>query len=291
MSTQLKNKKVLIIYRQETVTAQKMAQEVSQWLAKKSITIYSHPKQKISKEVTAITTQSLGRLSLVIALGGDGTYLEAVRLLKGRKVPILGVNMGSLGFLTETRIEELYPTLELTLNSRMEMRPRSMVRIKVKTKNKIRYQCSALNDVVIERGGGKNMITLSAYCEHQHICDYKADGLIIAAPTGSTAYNLAAGGPILHPEVKSFVVTPICPHSLTNRPILFPENKTLIFKFKESQNKAFLNIDGQKICDISQKDEVSVQLDSKMHFVLRRPDHNYFNLLREKLKFGAHAVF
>ena len=291
MTPKLKNKKILIIYRQQTTVAQKLAQEVSQWLAKKSIAVYSHPKQKISKNVRVATVKTLGCLDLIVALGGDGTYLEAVRLLKGKRVPILGVNVGSLGFLAETKIEDLYPRLEMTLSGRMEMYPRSMVRIKVKTNGKVRRQCTALNDVVIERGAGNNMLTLSTYCEHQHVCDYKADGLIIAAPTGSTAYNLAAGGPILHPEVKSFVVTPVCPHSLTNRPILFPENKTLTFKFKKGQSKIALNVDGQHVCNMSHRDEVFIQLDSKVHFVLRHPSHNYFDLLREKLQFGARAVF
>ena len=291
MAPKLKAKKILVIYRQETEAAKKVALEVSDWLAQKSVQVFSHPDQKIGKKTKVSNSQTLGRLDLVVVLGGDGTYLDAVRLLKGRRIPILGINMGSLGFLTETRLEDLYPTLELTLSGRMEMRPRSMISIKVKRDGKIKYKCTALNDVVIERGGGNHMITLSAYCERHHVCDYKADGLIIAAPTGSTAYNLAAGGPILHPEVKSFVVTPICPHSLTNRPILFPENKTLTFKFKEGRNRAVLNVDGQHICDVNHKDEVSVQLDSNEHFVLRRPSHNYFDLLREKLKFGTRAVF
>ncbi|MCB0385926.1 MAG: NAD(+)/NADH kinase, partial [Bdellovibrionales bacterium] len=214
VKTTLKKRKVLVLFRQGTESAKKVALEAAKWLGDQGIEVFSHQDQTLSKTIKSATKQTLDSLDLLLVLGGDGTYLEAVRFLEGRKIPILGVNMGSLGFLTETRLDDLYPVLELALAGKMEMRPRAMIQVKVKRKGKTRVECTALNDVVIERGGGNHMITLSAFCEKLHVCDYKADGLIIAAPTGSTAYNLAAGGPILHPEVKSFVVTPICPHSL-----------------------------------------------------------------------------
>lgn len=290
MKTSEKKHKVLILFRQGTASAKSVSQEAAKWLLDRGGEVFSHPDQTIAKSIKKASKQTLGSLNLVVVLGGDGTYLEAVRYLEGRKIPILGVNMGSLGFLTETRLEDLYQTLELALTGKMEMRPRAMIQVKVKRKGKVRIEHTALNDVVIERGGN-HMITLSAFCEKQHVCDYKADGLIIAAPTGSTAYNLAAGGPILHPEVKSFVVTPICPHSLTNRPILFPENKTLIFKVKKGLSEAALTVDGQQVTKVTGDDEISIKLDPNEHFVLRRPSHNYFDLLREKLNFGTRAVF
>ena len=169
-------------------------------------------------------------MDLVIVLGGDGTYLEAVRLLNGCQTPILGVNLGSLGFLTQTRSEDLYSVVHMALQNKMEMRPRTMLQIKVKRSGRIRKNLCALNDVVIERGPTTQLIGMSLYSDRQLACHIKADGVVTASPTGSTAYNLAAGGPILHPFVAAFVVTPIAPHSLTSRPLLFPDNQKLSYK-------------------------------------------------------------
>jgi NAD+ kinase len=282
---------VLIVYRQGTTKARKVAIELVSWLKAKGIDTYGTQDQNWPEDMNITVNSNLDTIDLVVVLGGDGTYLEAVRHLQGRKVPILGVNMGSLGFLTETRLETLYENLELTLAGKMEMRPRSMIQVTTQQENKVITQRTALNDIVIERGGGGHMITLSTYCENRHVCDYKADGLIIATPTGSTAYNLASGGPILHPEVRSLVVTPICPHSLTNRPIIFPDDKILTFKIKKGRHDAVLTVDGQFVCNLTHLDEVSVRRDACDHFVLRRPSHNYFDLLREKLNFGSRAVF
>lgn len=294
MATRLKAKnpkKVLILFRQGTASAKTVAGEVAHWLRKRKLEVYCHPDQALGREVKKATTALLDTIDLVVVLGGDGTYLEAVRFLAGRQTPILGVNMGSLGFLTETRIEDLYHNLELALEGRLEMRRRAMVKVLVHRKGKLRFEGSALNDVVIERGGRSHMITLSAFCDKHHVCDYKADGLIIAAPTGSTAYNLAAGGPILHPGLRSFVVTPICPHSLTNRPIIFPEKSELVFKLKKGITNASITVDGQRLGEVGSEDDISIGLDTNEHLVLRRPSHNYFDLLREKLNFGSRAVF
>lgn len=290
-TTKKKIESILVIYRQGTSKAHKVALDVGEWIGQRHLELYGKSDQEWPKGTKMAHSGDLDKIDLVVVLGGDGTYLEAVRFLQGKKIPILGINMGSLGFLTETRLENLYPTLEFTLAGNMEMQPRSMIEVKVKREEKVVAQCSALNDVVIERGGGGHMITLSTYWQNQHVCDYRADGLIIASPTGSTAYNLASGGPILHPEVNSIVVTPICPHSLTNRPIIFPDEKTLTVKIKKGRHNAILTVDGQYLCHLTHHDEILIIRDPCQHFILRRPDHNYFDLLREKLNFGARAVF
>lgn len=230
--------------------------------------------------------KNISSIHLIVVLGGDGTYLEAVRMLKGNKIPILGVNFGSLGFLTETPIGDLYTALQMTLDGKMEMRPRSMIELKIKTKSKVILNVVALNDIVIERGARSHLIHLELFSERLRVGNVKSDGIIISTPTGSTAYNLAAGGPILHPEVHAFVVTPICPHSLTNRPIIFPDDLSLIFKLKPGRQTASLTADGRNVYTITPEHEVIINRHKNNHYVLKKPSHNYFNLLTDKLKFG-----
>ena len=282
-----KVKNVVIIHRPGSKESLKTASDLGSYLQDRKIAIYSHPKRKFkvkSKYVPVI--KNMNPIDLVIVLGGDGTYLEAVRLVNGKKIPILGINLGSLGFLTDTRLSDLYPTIDDTLNGKMEMRPRSLIKIKIKLNNKVVNETCALNDLVIERGDRSHLIFLKIFSQKLHVSDVKADGLIISTPTGSTAYNLAAGGPILHPEVKAFVITPICPHSLTNRPIIVPSNHKLSFKLYEGFQTANLTVDGKTLFSITPDHEIIVENDKKNLFVLKKPSHNYFKLLAEKLKFG-----
>ena len=282
-----KIKTTLLVHRQGTPRAKKLAQEVGVWLQDKGVRVYSHPQQSLSSKIAKWPkTKSFERADLVVVLGGDGTYLEAVRLLGGKKVPILGINLGSLGFLTETRVDDLYTALQLVLDNKLEMRPRSMLEVTVTRDGKQRFISTALNDVVIERGSRSHLINMGIYSERHLVSHLKADGMIIATPTGSTAYNLAAHGPILHPEVPAVVVTPICPHALTSRPMIFPDNQQLCFRLNDPKQKAFLTVDGQYRLEIKSTDDVLVSKASCDHFVLREPSHNYFDLLREKLKFG-----
>lgn len=277
---------VVIVFRPSSSEAIKNSNELAGWLKKRGLNVYSHPQQTLSGGVKKIKTAMMGKVDLVIVLGGDGTYLEAVRMLGGEKVPILGINMGSLGFLTVTRKEDLYSAVTLTLEKKMEMRPRAMLEVKVQRHGKVISRAKALNDVVLERGPVSQLINIAIYSENHLVGEVKADGIVIATPTGSTAYNLAAGGPILHPYVRSFVVTPICPHSLTHRPIIFPDNQTLTFRLLDKNQRAFLTVDGQGGGDLKAGDEVIVTRAECDHYILRKPSQNYFSLLREKLKFG-----
>lgn len=194
--------------------------------------------------------------------------------------------MGSLGFLTNTKMHELYEDVIYTLEGKMELRPRSMLSIKIKKKKGKSIDTFALNDIVIDRGAFSQMITIEYYSEKFLVSELKADGVVIATPTGSTAYNLAAGGPILHPDTSCIVVTPISPHSLTSRPIIFPDEKPLSFHIKSPTQQAIVSADGQILGEITPDDEVEVYRSKKIHHVIRRPTHNYFDLLRQKLKFG-----
>lgn len=277
---------IAIMYRPGRNDAIQLAKELAAYLTRKGFRVFAAPDQTLSPKTPQVSEKTLDNIEWVIVLGGDGTYLHAVRLLEGRQVPILGVNMGSLGFLTETRKEDLYKAVDATLKNGMDFCPRSMLRVEVRRGGKLRGSHLALNDAVIERGSGTHLINLEIYSAKHLVANLKADALIIASPTGSTAYNLAAGGPILHPEVRAIVVTPVCPHALTSRPLIFPDDQQLSFRVMTRDKTAVLTVDGINCGEILFDDEVIVVRHSLDHFVIREPSANFFSLLREKLAFG-----
>lgn len=276
-------KNIAIIIRTDTPRALSEGEKLAQWLSDQNLQVYCQPSTCLCSDAQKITAESdFDNIDLVIVLGGDGTYLQAVRMLNGRQTPIVGVNLGSLGFLTENRIEELYTTLKATLANKMDSRPRTVLNIAINGQE----QHLALNDMVIERGDRTHLLNIGIFCDGQLVMETKADGVIVSSPTGSTAYNLAAGGPVLHPEVKAIVVTPICPHSLTTRPILFPDDREITFQIIGDSRSALLTIDGQKALEVNSSHKLTVKRHSQNHYIIRHPTHNFFNLLREKLKFG-----
>lgn len=279
-------KNVAVVYRRATPQALATARELCQWLKNRRVKVFSHPGQTLEG---ATKLRSPGSLQLVIVLGGDGTYLEAVRMLGEHRVPLLGVNMGGLGFLTVTRVQDLFPMVDLALGGKLELKRRSMLNVQVRNAGKMREEFACLNDLVIERGPFSQLIHITLTVDRLPITAIKADGLIVATPTGSTAYNLAGGGPILHPEVDAVVVTPICPHSLTSRPFIFPDARKIQFSILGAGKKAVLTLDGVKKAKIGPNDEVWVQRHPDDHLFLRKVGHNFFSLLKEKLKFGERA--
>lgn len=282
-------KNICIVYRPQTPEAIKQARELAAWLYEKKFHVFSAPQQSLGKNSRKLTAKKLETLDWVIALGGDGTYLNAVKMLEGRPTPILGVNMGSLGFLTTTKVEDLYRVLLLTLENKMEFRPRSQLHLTIRRAGKVRAEMIALNDAVVERGSSAHLINIAVFSQKHLVSEFKADALIIATPTGSTAYNLAADGPILHPDVKAIVLTPVCPHALTSRPLIFPDDQQLSFRVLDKNKKASLIVDGTNCGVLSVEDEVCVTRHPVDHIVIRKPGHNYFELLREKLKFGERS--
>lgn len=286
-----KNKKVAIVYRIHSLPAVQMSVKLSKRLQKQGYSVFTAPEQKAIKNTELLlSSNELKEMSLIIVLGGDGTYLRAVRLLKGHPVPILGFNMGFLGFLTAHPISEVISIVEQTLKNNMVVHNRSRLHAQVQIKSGKRVFFDALNDIVIERGSFSQLISTSVFFDKSIVNNIKADGLIISSPTGSTAYNLAAGGPILHPEVNAVVVTPVAPHSLTTRPLIFPDNKKLMLRLDHQTSIAHLIIDGQKVLELSQEDEVTITRSATDHLMIRKPHHNFFELLKEKLKFGDRYV-
>ncbi len=282
----MKSKNVLIVYRDKTPKAKSLAKDVAQWLIEKKSTVFFQDGFTIEKNSKTISgSKDLASLDLVIVLGGDGTYLEAVRLLGDRQVPVLGINMGSLGFLTEHRVDEIYEVLGEALSGKLSAQPLTLLQVQLKSKSK-KMSFVALNDIVIERGQSTHLVNIGMYWDKELVAETKADGFIISSPTGSTAYNLAAGGPVLVPGVHAIVATPICAHSLTSRPIIFPDDRHLCVRILGKGRTGVLSIDGRRCADLDESHEIQIKRHDVSHLVLRKSSHSFFTLLREKLKFG-----
>jgi NAD+ kinase len=223
---------------------------------------------------------------LIIVLGGDGTLLAAARAVGGREIPILPVNLGGLGFLTAITLDQLYPELERTLSGEQREVPRRMLHGEVRRDGQTIASYEALNDIVISKTQIARMIDLETYVDGQYVSTFKADGLIVATPTGSTAYSLSAGGPIVFPAVAAICITPVCPHMLTNRPVLVPSTSVIEIICKSSRNETYLTIDGQVGEPIVENDRVVCRCSEHQVHLIRPPKMFFFDVLREKLKWG-----
>ncbi|HWW83392.1 MAG TPA: NAD(+)/NADH kinase [Vicinamibacterales bacterium] len=227
--------------------------------------------------------------SMVVLLGGDGTLLSMADCIgaTGSSAPILGVNFGSLGFLTEVTLPELYPSLEAALTGQARIEERMMLRSTTLREQGAHTDHIALNDVVINKAGHSRMIDLSVSIGDEFITRIKADGLIIATPTGSTAYNLAAGGPIVQPNLDALLITPIAPHTLTNRPIVIPAASTIrIQPIMDGRDDVHVTMDGQTGFRLQAGDEIRVCRAERLLRLIRPSTRSYFEVLREKLKWG-----
>jgi NAD+ kinase len=231
----------------------------------------------------------VGAVDMVVVLGGDGTLLSMADCIAtaGGSVPILGVNFGSLGFLTEVTLPELYPALETALSGHARIEERLMLRSKTERQGHTHAIHIALNDVVITKAARSRMIDLSISVGGEFVTRVKADGLIVASPTGSTAYNLAAGGPIVQPQVDALVITPIAPHTLTNRPIVITASSTVrVQPLMEPRDEVFVTFDGQAGFQVQQGDEITVCRAELPLRLIRPSTRSYFEILRQKLKWG-----
>ena len=224
---------------------------------------------------------------VVIVLGGDGTLLSAARAFARTNTPILSVNLGSLGFLTETPLSELYETLENWCNNCAAIEVRDMMHARLKRDGMVLREWDALNDVVVAKGTIARMADYTVRIDDQLVATFRADGVIVATPTGSTAYNLAADGPIVMPTVSCMVITPICPHLLTIRPIVMPGESHVAIRVEGVPNQIYLTVDGQEAVELALGDEVECyRSDARVQFLRLHPN-GLFNVLRSKLKWGV----
>jgi NAD+ kinase len=222
---------------------------------------------------------------LLVVLGGDGTLLSAARVVADRNIPLFAVNLGHLGFLTAIPVEDLYPELERALRGEHRIGRRRMVDCELVRDEEIIATYSALNDVVVTKSELARMIDLDTHVDNHFVAAYKADGLIISTPTGSTAYSLSAGGPVIFPSVAAFCITPICPHMLTNRPVIVPDT-SVIKVLNHGEDGTFLTIDGQVGEPLSKGDRIVCRSSAKTIQLIRPPKMLFFDVLREKLKWG-----
>ena len=223
---------------------------------------------------------------LLIVLGGDGTLLSAARLAAGRKVPILAVNLGGLGFLTTVSQDEIYPILEEMFSGKNRISERVMLEAEIIRDGAVVRRQIALNDAVLNKAALARIMDLELRVDGDYVTAYKADGLILSTPTGSTAYSLAAGGPIVYPTVEAFVITPICPHTLTNRPLVIPDSAIIEVDFKGGDEAAFLTLDGQVGIELMQGDHIRVHKAQDKLLLVRPAKKTYYEILRSKLKWG-----
>lgn len=230
--------------------------------------------------------QIVQEADLILVLGGDGTMLAASREAAPRGIPILPINLGGLGFLTSFTLDQLYPALEDALAGRTGIEERVMFMAERMHNGNVLAQQRVLNDAVLHRGALGRMIEMELNIDAGFVCRYRADGLIVATPTGSTAYSMSAGGPIVHPAVESILITPICPHTLSDRPVVVPNTSRIELKLLEASDSTYLTLDGQIGIPMQLGDGVRITRATERLKLLHPPTKTYFEILRNKLKWG-----
>lgn len=237
--------------------------------------------------VFAVDREALAdKVDLVVVLGGDGTLLAVARLVGPREVPILGVNLGGLGFLTEITLDELYPVLTAVLDGDFSATRRLLLAVRVLSGGVPQVSYVALNDAVITKGVMARIVDLDISVNDELVLSSRADGLILSTPTGSTAYCLSAGGPILHPTMRAVILVPICPHALTNRPLVLPDSARVEVRLASKNEDVYLTLDGQVGHRLSLGDVVEVSRAPHEVLLIPSPKKSYYQILRNKLKWG-----
>lgn len=223
------------------------------------------------------------RADMLMVLGGDGTMLRIVRMLQGREVPMLGVNLGSLGFLTSISQDDIDDALQSLVKGTFSISMRSLAECAVMRSGKEKGHYRALNDIVIERGASSRIITLDILVDNKDVSSCMCDGLIVSTPTGSTGHSLSAGGPVMHPDTEAFVISLICPHTLSTRPLVIPDNKEITVVVASSSGDLLLTVDGQVGEPLKPDDRVNISRSDQRARFIHLPDHSYFSVLRQKL--------
>lgn len=271
--------------------ARQQADRFEQWLANKGITtIRRQSKTPGEMRLDGLQETPEGSLLCVFVLGGDGTFLSAVRWIGDRQIPIIGVKFGEVGFLAETTEDRLYAVTESILDDQFTTRPQIRLQIQALRKGVEIARESAFNDVVINKGALARLARIRTHINDQFLTDYRADGLIVATPTGSTAYSLAAGGPIIHPSVPGILITPICPFTLTNRPLMVPDDVSIKIQLAEDTSDIMLTCDGQVGLKIDERDTIIISKSPSPVQMITLPDQNYFDVLKAKLKWSGSRV-
>ncbi|UFS72871.1 NAD(+)/NADH kinase [Geomonas sp. RF6] len=268
-----------------------VAEDLIRWFRAREITplVQEHLACRLSQPELAVCLsgeQIAEAADLVLVLGGDGTLISAARHVGGREVPILGVNLGSLGFLTEIPLSEMYPALERCLSGDFEVSERMMLQVSLERQGREIELHRVLNDVVINKGALARIIDMETVVDGQYLTTFKADGLIVSTPTGSTGYSLSANGPIIHPDLECVSLTPICPHTLTNRPLVMSGDVTIGITLKSTHEDVFLTLDGQTGVRLVCGDLLQIRKAQQRTRLVRSTSKDYYEVLRTKLKWG-----
>lgn len=283
-------KKIGIMANIEKEKAGECILQLKEWMLKKNIEVLLEKgiPEKLDGTTGFEGRDLAGLVDIIVVLGGDGTLLRAARSVKEYDVPILGINLGTFGFLTEVNRNEMFSALEIILSGNYRTDKRMMLDVAVYRDQKRVGEGTALNDIVINSGNLSRMVDLKTSVNDRHLTTFKADGLILSTPTGSTAYCLSAGGPIVFPDLNSIIVTPICPHTLTNRPVILPEDATVkvILWTKTKEKGAILTMDGQDSITLRSGDTVTIRKSRFFTRLIVSPHRDYLEILRVKLGWG-----
>lgn len=281
-------KKIGVFAKKNHPDAEQLAIDICERFKRENIEVLL--EDSLAEQIGQINGYCRGEIpdlvDMIIVLGGDGTLISVARSVAGRNIPIVGVNLGQLGFLTEITRDELPEMMESLIRSDYRVTDRMMLDAFIKRNGEIVGQYTVLNDVVINKGALARIIDLKTYVDGRLLSQYKADGLIIATPTGSTGYNLAAGGPIIYPEINSLLISPICPHMLTNRPIVLWSRSVIEVEVKFEDDVVFFTADGQVGRKLLPGDRVEVRRSESRARLVNSPNKDYFEILRTKLSWG-----
>ena len=287
-------KRIGVVLKPNQPDALKTMCELTIWLAQRGIALIGGPeieRERIEHQtgctVDQVESEKIAaNADLVLVLGGDGTMIATARLMGDAEVPVLGINYGGLGYLAEFRIEELYEALESILAGNYRLDKRVMLAVDLLRGGETIESNRVLNDVVINKSALARIIEIEAYLNQQFVNSFRADGLIVSTPTGSTAYNLSAGGPVVFPSMNAVVITPICPFTLSNRPIVVPDDATVELRLKTNQEDVALTLDGQVGFSLKVEDRVMIHKSQTTFNLVQPTNRNYFDVLRDKLRWG-----
>jgi NAD+ kinase len=296
MSAMVKSaiRRVGVVVKPHQQDALKTICQLVEWLNERGIKLVGDlqvERERIEHETgCAIETVESDRLAqsvdLMVVLGGDGTMIATARMLGDAEVPVLGINYGSLGYLAEFRMEEMFPALESILEGDYRLDSRVMLAAEVFRGGARLLHTRVLNDVVINKSALARIIEIEALLNDQFVNSFRADGLIVSTPTGSTAYNLSAGGPVIYPSMNAVVITPICPFTLSNRPIVVPDDATIELALKTPDEEVALTLDGQVGFPLEVGDRVLIRKSRTTFNLVQPTNRNYFEVLRDKLRWG-----
>ncbi|HVS12414.1 MAG TPA: NAD(+)/NADH kinase [Thermoanaerobaculia bacterium] len=289
MSEQTEIRRVALVHKHGEPEARRLAAEVADWLRRRDLTVELPPPAEGGTERTdvrdGVDLPSGSTADLVVVLGGDGTLLSVARAIQGG-APILGVNLGTLGFLTEINRGELYPSLVEVLAGRYDIEERSLFEVELRRAAGEVARYRVFNDAVVNKSALARMIRMVVRIDGRFVAVYRADGLILSTPTGSTAYNLSAGGPIVHPALPVAVITPICPHTLSQRPLVVPDGCEIEVTLDTAQEEVYLTLDGQEGGTLRHRDAIRVRVAPERVRLVQVSRRSFYDALRNKLRWG-----